>query len=248
MQNGRIAQAGKFEDLLQQNIGFELLVGAHSQALESIVTAENSSRTIQTCEKKKTESSNEDASDIEATVETQLENYTRHESEQNLCPEISDKECRIIQDEEREKGSIGKDVYWAYLTAVRRGALVPIIIMAQSLFQVLQVASNYWMAWASPPTMASEPTVGTNVLFIVYILLSVGSSLCVLVRAMLVAIAGLLTSQKLFSNMLHSVLRAPMSFFDSTPTGRILNRVSKIHDTCRHVYHQTLTTVIRDQL
>lgn len=227
MENGRIAQAGKFEDLLQQNIGFEVLVGAHSQALESIVTAENSSRTIQTHERKKTESSNEDDSDVEATVETQLENCTRHESEQNLCAEINDKEGRILQDEEREKGRIGKEVYWAYLTTVRGGALVPVIIIAQSLFQVLQVASNYWMAWATPPTMELEPIVRTSVLFIVYILLSVGSSLCVFVRAMGVAIAGLLTSQKFFANMLHSVLHSPMSFFDSTPTGRILNRVSK---------------------
>lgn len=51
MQNGRIAQAGKFDELLQQNIGFEVLVGAHNHALESILSAENSSRVIQEDEK-----------------------------------------------------------------------------------------------------------------------------------------------------------------------------------------------------
>jgi ABC-type multidrug transport system fused ATPase/permease subunit len=43
---------------------------------------------------------------------------------------------------------------------------------------------------------------------------------------MLVSLIGLLTSEKFFKNMLHCIMRAPMSFFDSTPTGRILNRVS----------------------
>ena len=42
----------------------------------------------------------------------------------------------------------------------------------------------------------------------------------------LVATFGLEAVQKLFVKMLRSVFRAPMSFFDSTPAGRILNHVS----------------------
>ncbi|KAF8412824.1 hypothetical protein HHK36_000795 [Tetracentron sinense] len=218
MQNGRVAQAGRFEELLRQNIGFEVLVGAHSEALESILTVKVSSKANQ-------RPIPDSEADADVTANAELLNG-RQESEHNLSLEITDKAGILMQDEEREKGSIGKEVYLSYLTAVRGGALVPIILLAQSLFQVLQVASNYWMAWASPPTIESEPMVGMNILFLVYILLAVGSSLCVLVRAMLVATAGLLTAQKFFTDMLHSLLRAPMAFFDSTPTGRILNRVS----------------------
>ncbi|XP_010269959.1 PREDICTED: putative ABC transporter C family member 15 isoform X2 [Nelumbo nucifera] len=214
MQNGRITQAGRFEELLKQNTGFELLVGAHSQALESVLTVENSSRTLQS------------DSECEADLHTTSAGIARQESDHNLSPEITDKGGRLLQDEEREKGSIGKEVYWSYITAVWGGALIPIILLAQSTFQVLQIASNYWMAWASPPTAGTKPVVEMSILFLVYILLSVGSSLCVLVRALLVATAGLLTSENFFKNMLHAVLRAPMSFFDSTPTGRILNRAS----------------------
>lgn len=219
MQNGRIAQAGKFDELLKQSIGFEVLVGAHSQALESIVTLEGSSKTSDQDPQTDRES-NTDANPI---AELQ---HTRHDSEHNLSLETTEKGGRLTQEEEREKGSIGKEVYWSYLTTVRGGALIPVILMAQSLFQVLQVASNYWMAWTTPTTIDAEPVTEMNMVLLVYVLLAVGSSLCVLVRAMLVAIVGLSTSQKLFTKMLHSVMRAPMSFFDSTPTGRILNRVS----------------------
>ncbi|PQQ03932.1 putative ABC transporter C family member 15 [Prunus yedoensis var. nudiflora] len=193
MKDGKIAQAGRFEEILRQNIGFELLVGAHSRALESILTVENTNATSQ---------------------------------EHNLSLEITEKEGKLVQDEEREKGSIGKEVYWSYLTTVKGGVLIPIILLAQSSFQILQVASNYWMAWASPPTSETEPKLEMSSILLVYVLLAVGSSLCVLLRSSLVAVAGLSTAQKLFTNMLHSVLRAPMSFFDSTPTGRILNRAS----------------------
>ncbi|KDP28919.1 hypothetical protein JCGZ_14690 [Jatropha curcas] len=218
MQNGRIAQAGTFIELLKQNIGFETLVGAHSQALESVLEVENSRRMSQ----------NPVPDDNSITDSTSIADLSSTEcnSEHDLSVEITEKGGKLVQDEEREKGSIGKEVYWSYLTTVKHGALVPIILLAQSSFQMLQIASNYWMAWASPPTSYSEPVVGMNIILLVYVLLSVGSSLCVLIRATLIAITGLSTAQKLFTNMLHSVFHAPMAFFDSTPAGRILNRAS----------------------
>lgn len=218
MQNGKIAQAGRFDELLQQNIGFEVLVGAHNEALESIITVENSSKTAQDLVP-------DPDSSTDTTSTTELINSQR-DSEHNLDTK---KEGKLVQEEERERGSIGKEVYWSYLTSVKGGAFVPIIILAQSSFQVLQVASNYWMAWTSPTTSDAEPVVEMKIILLVYTLLAVGSSLCILLRAILVATAGLRTAQKLFKNMLHSVMRSPMAFFDSTPTGRILNRVSFTH-------------------
>lgn len=216
MQNGKIAQSGTFKQLLQQNIGFEILVGAHNQALESVQAAGESCSTNYNQE-------TEGQGDEEPS---NLITESKQDSEHDLCAEMSNKkEGKLVHEEEREKGSIGKQVYWSYLTLAKGGVLVPIILVAQSSFQLLQIASNYWMAWACP-TDSSEIVNGMGFILLVYTLLAVGSSLCILVRASLVAIAGLLTSEKLFNNMLHSIFRAPMTFFDSTPTGRILNRAS----------------------
>ncbi|KAL4600290.1 hypothetical protein ACB092_11G188100 [Castanea dentata] len=218
MQNGRIVQAGQFEELLKQKIGFEDLVGAHSQALDSILSVENSSRTSES-------PIADDESNTDSTSNAELLR-TQHDSEHNLSFEITEKGAKLVQDEEREKGSIGKEVYWSYLTIVKGGALVPFILLAHLSYQVLQVASNYWMAWASPPTSETKPKLAMNFVLLVYVVLALGSSLCVFVRAILLVKAGIWTSQKLFTNMLHSIFRAPMAFFDSTPFGRILNRAS----------------------
>ena len=70
------------------------------------------------------------------------------------------------------------------------GALVPFILLAQVLFQVLQIGSNYWMAWATPVSQDVKPAVGSSTLMIVYVLLAIGSSFCILVRSMLLGTAG----------------------------------------------------------
>lgn len=103
---------------------------------------------------------------------------------------------------------------------------MPFILLSQILFQLLQIGSNYWMAWATPVSEDVKPAVGGSTLILVYVALAIGSSLCVLSRAMLVVTAGYRTATILFNKMHLSIFRAPMSFFDATPSGRILNRAS----------------------
>jgi hypothetical protein len=133
---------------------------------------------------------------------------------------------QLVHDEERERGRVGFWVYRKYLTLAYGGALVPFVLLAQILFEVLHIASNYWMAWAAPASKDAEPPVSLYRLIYVYVALALGSSLCTLVRALFLVPAAYKTATLLFNKMHISIFRAPMSFFDSTPSGRILNRVS----------------------
>ena len=42
------------------------------------------------------------------------------------------------------------------------------------------------------------------------------------------------TPFRLHEDMLHAVMRSPVSFFDSTPSGRIMNRFSKDMDESKY--------------
>ncbi|KAK7822372.1 abc transporter c family member 5 [Quercus suber] len=61
--------------------------------------------------------------------------------------------------------------------------------------------------------------------------MSGGSSIFIFGRAVLLATIAVETAQRLFCGMITSVFRAPISFFDSTPSSRILSRSSTDQST-----------------
>ncbi|XP_004710924.1 ATP-binding cassette sub-family C member 10 isoform X2 [Echinops telfairi] len=79
-----------------------------------------------------------------------------------------------------------------------------------------------------PPLFQAAPNGSSDVRFYltVYATIAGINSLCTLLRAVLFAAGTLRAAATLHRRLLHRVLRAPVTFFDSTPTGRVLNRFS----------------------
>ncbi|KAK7853535.1 abc transporter c family member 3 [Quercus suber] len=216
MKDGRITQAGKYDDILNSGTDFMELVGAHKEAFSGLDF--NKAGSV-------SGSMSKEAGNLDSTnwvVEKQEDKDVQNCKEDDV---VSSK-GQIIQEEEREKGGVGFSVYWKFITMAYGGTLVPIILLAQVLFQTLQIGSNYWMALATPVSEDVKPSVDGSTLMIVYVALAIGSSFCVLVRSMLIRTAGYSTANQLFSKMHFCIFRAPMSFFDATPSGRILSRAS----------------------
>lgn len=128
---------------------------------------------------------------------------------------------QLVNDEERGTGSVPYHIYWTYATVVASGAFIPVYVLSQIAFQAIQIFSSYWMAWGT----SSAAQVPLNKLISVYSLLGAFGAVFVLLKTITVSITGLKAGQKYFTKMLRSVFRAPMSFFDSTPSGRIISRV-----------------------
>lgn len=58
---------------------------------------------------------------------------------------------QLIEEEERERGSVSFSVYWTYATSVYKGALVVIILLSQLSFMVRFSSVSLWK-YCDPPS------------------------------------------------------------------------------------------------
>lgn len=207
MKDGKIVQSGKYEDLVSDKEG-ELIcqIAAHTKSLGQVNTSQQSDRLIKSCRQ------NTHCEVKEENFEEFTTNSTNKKSSQK---------------EKTESGRVKWHVYSTFITSAYKGALVPIILLCQVLFQVLQMSSNYWIAWGTE----EKGRVTSKQLIGIFVLLSAGSSIFILGRAVLLSTIAIETARRLFLGMTNSVFRAPLSFFDSTPSSRILSRSSTDQST-----------------
>ncbi|CAL9094878.1 unnamed protein product [Musa textilis] len=213
----RIVEAGKYSEILNSEAKFMELVGAHMDDLVAQNMIERSCGTS-------SNSIKVDSSDSKFGPQITLKEGLDHE-ENEKSDQINQK-GQIVQEEERERRKIWSTDYSKYITMAHKGALVPLILMSQILFQILQVCSNYRIALKSPTSDDLEPHVSGSLPIYVYVALAVGSFACYLISTLLLGHVRCKTATMLFSKMHTCIFWAPLSFFDSTPSGLILVRAS----------------------
>ncbi|CAM6082693.1 unnamed protein product [Calypogeia fissa] len=128
---------------------------------------------------------------------------------------------QLIKEEIREVGRVNSKVFWSYFSKVAKGSLWALVLVPQLGTTTFVLMSDLWL---SSGTSTGKPT---SLRFMwIYCSFLVGCSTCVYIRTRLVSYVGVATAQAFFTGMLNSIIRAPMSFIDSTPVGRILSRCS----------------------
>ena len=149
----------------------------------------------------------------------------------------------LITEEKVETKSVEFQVYSFYFKAV--GILsVAFIFILSIITQCLSIGTNIWLSeWSDDPESA-EPSV-RNLYLAIYGVLGTLSALTICASSLITAVGGLNASTILHNNMLAGVLRAPMSFFDTTPKGRIVNRFAKDIDFVDRSIPMTFAALLR---
>lgn len=152
---------------------------------------------------------------------------------------------QLMTVEESAKGKVAWDVYKQYAKACSVGGVFAVLAF-QCASQGAQVGSNVWLKHWSSNNSQDGANNNVWVYLSIYALIGWSATIFAFLQTMVMWVYCVIRSAKyLHSSMLESVVKSPMSFFDTTPLGRILNRFSKDEHTIDEVLPRNFNMYIR---
>ncbi|KAG0084909.1 hypothetical protein BGZ92_009469 [Podila epicladia] len=230
MKNGCIAEEGPYHELMAKNGDFCAMMAQYGgvensqdEAVDDIV--EEKKRTY--LDQKKTDST----ADKREIYDQELRNKDG-ETENEDAPEAPQK---LMTEEERESGAVKGNVYNGYLRASGWycWALVFGLFLLQ---QFANVMGNQWISWWSE----DQFKLTTHQYIGIYTGWALAQLVLVFAAALTLSFTIVKTANSMHDSAFKKVLYSPLSFFDTTPTGRIINRFSRDVDTLDNVLWSTL--------
>uniref|UniRef100_A0A673I337 Multidrug resistance-associated protein 1 n=1 Tax=Sinocyclocheilus rhinocerous TaxID=307959 RepID=A0A673I337_9TELE len=137
--------------------------------------------------------------------------------------------ARLTEADKANTGRVKLSVFWEYMKAIG----LPLSIFSIFLFfchHLSSLGSNYWLSlWTDDPVINNTQP-NREMRLGVYGALGLTQGDLTDIHVVL-SVGGILASRYLHQTMLYNVLRSPMSFFERTPSGNLVNRFAKETDT-----------------
>ena len=263
MVDGKISEAGSYQQLMQRGGAFADFIMEFLSVEEGVDDDDEDLKLIRP-EIERQLSLVSRSSSPSVTNESGIGSQTLHrrftntsiksnqsiEKKEKRKSETEHDEGKLVEEEEERTGGVKWDVYKDYFNALGFWSCVWIIVTSIT-YSAFNVGSSIWLSkWAadgSDNRTANDS--GLRDLRIgVYSALGTGEALFTLASNTLVFFGILRASALIHNTMLDSIMRAPMSFFDTTPTGRLLNRFTKDIDALDTNMRMNLRTMLNTVL
>ncbi|KAG1891771.1 ABC protein [Suillus fuscotomentosus] len=207
LNNGVITESGTYEDLVSQGGDFarlDLEFGGHASEGEDEDQEEEEEVTPQTG----------------ITIE---DVKLKSERARERASGSGKLEGRLIVKEKRSTGSVSWAVYWTYLAAGRGSITVPLLVLFMLAMQGSQILNSYTLVWWE----ANKFDRPNSFYQTLYGCLGVAQAIFVCLLGAGMDFISYYASQSLHHKSVRNVFHASMSFFDTTPMGRILSIFGK---------------------
>ncbi|XP_062606443.1 multidrug resistance-associated protein 1-like [Saccostrea cucullata] len=144
------------------------------------------------------------------------------------------KNHKLIEEEKAEIGSVKLSVFLEYARALGMPYFI-IYLVLHVVFIVVCIFSTTWISyWTEDATLKNSSVLGNSSLrrekndfyFGIYGGLGGVQAVLIVILQFVFVLRTIIASRTLHQKMLFNIVRSPMSFFDTTPVGRIVNRFS----------------------
>lgn len=154
---------------------------------------------------------------------------------------------KIMQDEERQTGKVGIKVYLDYIRAFGNPIFSTLLALLFIASTAISFVPQWWLSyWSQEATEGPNPR-STGFFLGIYLAITVVFALSSYIRSSLLLTMTIHAAKKLHNAMLTTIIHAPLTFFDTTPIGRILSRfsrdVSALDELLPLTFHQAVNTV-----
>ncbi len=235
LKEGEIAERGTFQELLNQKGPFaEYLIAYMQENGENIEVPKE----LEDVEKlKETLLEKQESVEEKASPERRKSIIARSKSKSAAPLEQELQNKKQYELEKMETGKVSWRVYFYYINNMGIG-LFGGCLFSFTIYQLCSTASSVWLSvWSDEETAFGNNTdPGMNVTRAaddrmynlgIYGLFGLGMTMTTVVASLLLYLSTLKGAKTLHNNMLKNILRSPLSFFDTTPQGRIINRFGK---------------------
>lgn len=251
LSNGTVAEEGTYQSLMRQKGAFASFVDTYGGTMG----AEEKLRIVEEEEgvgPKEADELTDESDSEEAKIKKDLEDKEEKEralEEEQLpkpTPTTQPAGKAIMQQEERTTGSVTIKTYAQYFGAANLAVLFPLFVLSVCGFQGATVVSPLWLLWwqESGSRSGGKYDLSQGAYMGGYAAFGVTQALGLFCMGLVFAFFTFASSMTIHRRALKRVVHAPVSFFDTTPLGRITHRFSKDVDVVDNVIGDAIRTFL----
>jgi ATP-binding cassette subfamily C (CFTR/MRP) protein 1 len=235
MHNGRIKHQGTYQYLVATGVDFAGAIEVSKSEKGQVSTELDANENVQ--EELTTSNTNEAASGGDKTDT---------EEETNAKDAMKKKGAKLVNDEEKIEGSIDGSAYIRYVKA-GGWSIAVCAVVATACGRAAEISSTFWLALWADRTLAAYRSGSpmsdgqTSFHLGIYSLFGFLGIIGLAVRGIFIAMHRLGASITMHNGLTDTILAAPISFFDVTPIGRVLNRFAADMDKLDLELTQTIS-------
>ncbi|KAJ3923547.1 ABC protein [Lentinula edodes] len=147
---------------------------------------------------------------------------------------------KLIKLEKRSTGSVPWSVYWSYVQAGRGLITIPLIVASIVLMQGSQIVNTYTLVWWQANTFLKP----FSFYQILYACLGISQAMFTFLMGLSVDTLSKFVSINLHQDVIFNIIFAQMSFFDTTPLGRIQSLLGKDIDSMLTLFQIAFVGII----